>query len=110
MYLTGQYKQKYKNISENNYTNSPIEREVLTDVDGNFEFTDIAPGEYKVVYEHSEQIRYDGPVEYVVDIPALGDVQRNDLNYGLIGPQGAAMAGVGLLASSYLRTKSRATY
>ncbi|MAI72271.1 MAG: hypothetical protein CMM01_15360 [Rhodopirellula sp.] len=97
---------RIKLVSENNYTNSPIEREVLTDVDGNFEFTDIAPGEYKVVYEHSEQIRYDGPVEYVVDIPALGDVQRNDLNYGLIGTQGAAMAGVGLLASSYLRTNA----
>jgi len=24
VYLTGQYKQKYKNISENNYTNSPL--------------------------------------------------------------------------------------
>ena len=95
---------RIKLVSESNYTGGPIEREVLTDVDGNFEFTNIAPGDYKVVYEHSEQIRYDGPVEYVVNIPALGDVQRNDLNYGLIGTQGAAMAGVGLLASAYIRT------
>ena len=91
-------------VSDNNYTNNPIEREVLTDVDGKFEFTDIAPGVYTVVYEQSDQIRFDGQLEHEVTIPALGDVQRDDLNYGVFGTQGTAMAGVGLLASSYLRT------
>ena len=95
---------RIKLVSDNNYTNNPIEREVLTDVDGKFEFTDIAPGVYKVVYEQSDQIRFEGELEHEVTIPALGDVQRDDLNYGVFGTQGSAMAGVGLLASSYLRT------
>ena len=95
---------RIKLVSDNNYTNNPIEREVLTDVDGKFEFTDIAPGVYTVVYEQSDQIRFDGQLEHEVTIPALGDVQRDDLNYGVFGTQGTAMAGVGLLASSYLRT------
>jgi len=95
---------RIKLVSDNNYTNNPIAREVLTDVDGNFEFTDIAPGVYSVVYEQSDQIRFGGTLVHEVTIPALGDVQRDDLHYGLYGTKGSAMAGVGLLASSYLRT------
>ena len=95
---------RIKLVSSDNYTNSSIEREVLTDADGNFEFTDVVPGEYKVIYEYPEQVRYEGSGEYDVSIPALGDVQRNDFNFGLTGTQGAAMTSVGLLASSYLRT------
>lgn len=95
---------RIKLVSTNNYTGSLIEREVLTDAEGDFEFTNVVPGVYKVVYEHPEQVRYEGSGEYDMTIPALGDVQRNDFNFGLIGTQGAAMASVGLLASSYLRT------
>ena len=95
---------RIKLVSTDNYTGSPIEREVLTDAEGDFEFTDVVPGVYKVVYEHPEQVRYEGSGEYDLTIPALGDVQRNDFNFGLIGTQGAAMTNVGLLASSYLRT------
>ncbi len=95
---------RIKLVSDNNYTNAPIEREVLTDVDGKFEFTNIAPGVYTVVYEQSDQIRFNGNLEHEVDIPPLGNVQRDDLNYGVYGTQGSAMAGVDLLASSYLRT------
>ena len=51
---------RIKLVSSDNYTNSSIEREVLTDADGNFEFTDVVPGEYKVIYEYPEQVRYEG--------------------------------------------------
>ena len=95
---------RVKLVSDDNYTDAPIEREVLTDVDGKFEFTDIAPGSYSVVYEQSDQIRFDGNLAHTVEIPALGNVQLDNLHFGVYGTQGSAMAGVGLLASSYLRT------
>ena len=95
---------RIKLVSYDNYTSQPIDREVLTDVDGKFEFTDIAPGVYSVVYEQSDQIRFNGNLVHEVTIPAFGDVQRNNLHYGVYGTQGSAMSGVGLLASSYLRT------
>ncbi|MDE0862898.1 MAG: VCBS domain-containing protein [Rubripirellula sp.] len=97
---------RIKLVSSDNYTGSPIEREVLTDSEGYFQFTNVVPGVYQVVYEYPDEIVFIGDDALDVMIPALGDVHQDDLNFGVIGLQGAALSTVGLLASSYLRTNA----
>jgi len=97
---------RIKLISSENYTGGLIEREVLTDSEGSFWFYNVVPGAYEVVFECPDEIIFTGDAELDVDIPALGDVVRDDFNFGVIGTQGSAMSTVGLLASSYLRTNA----
>ena len=97
---------RIKLVSSDNYTGSPIEREVLTDSEGYFQFTNVVPGVYQVVYEYPDEIVFIGDDVLDVMIPALGDVHQDDFNFGVIGLQGSAISTVGLLASSYLRTNA----
>ena len=59
-----------------------------------------------MVYEYPNEIIFAGDADLDITIPALGDVQKDDFNFGVIGTQGSAMSTVGLLASSYLRTNA----
>jgi hypothetical protein len=89
-----------------NVTGQDITEVALTTVDGLYTFENLAPGQYEVTYDVPETLIYVGVEQKSVTIEAPGGIDVNELNFPVLGTQGAALNNVDILASSYLRTNA----
>lgn len=92
-----------------NVTGLPVDRVVITKVDGEYIFDGVAPGTYKVIYDVPETIIFgtnsDGSAEagtMEVVIGSAGGVTASGNSFALLGTRGAALGNIDILSSTYI--------
>lgn len=94
-----------------NSTGQTVTVDTLTNLQGGYSFSGIAPGSYTVVAmidgtpisSTSDKVIYVGADELHVGIALEGGANIADANFPLLGTTGSALNTVDILASSYLR-------
>jgi hypothetical protein len=79
---------------------------VFTDLNGDYSFENVAPGDYNVVYDVPSSVIFTGSPEHAISIGSAGGATETDMNFALLGTTGSAMQTVDILAASYLRTNA----
>lgn len=98
--------------ADENISGERVELTTFTKLDGSYEFEDVVPGNYQIVYDIPEAVLYgrdigdlrgnpvdDGVVE--LTIGEDGGVVRNALNFTLLSTRGSSINNIDLLASTY---------
>ena len=83
--------------ASDNVTGEDVEDTTLTDDDGQFTFSNLAPGTYSITYQATDAVLFVGQATIVEEIPAAGGVDVTGLDFALLSLAGQ----VDILASSY---------
>ncbi len=83
-----------------------VNRSALTGAQGGYTFSNVVPGNYQVIYDVPNTVIFLGASQVPVSIPTSGGATVPNVNFALLGTQGAAMSSADILSSSYLRTNA----
>lgn len=76
---------------------------VLTDLDGGFEFTNVAPGDFSIVYDIPDTLRVVGPTSFPVSVDPNVSTSPSTPVLNVAGTQNTGLETINLLSSNYLR-------
>jgi len=74
----------------------------FTEIDGSYEFENVAPGNYQVVYNPPANVISNGPESLPVNIGAAGGVTADEMNFALFGLTPSSSSSFDILARTYL--------
>lgn len=74
----------------------------VTDLNGHFNFANVAPGTYQVEYMAPPNVILGGPSTIPFTIDAAGGVSEDDLNFPLLGLTAESTSSIDILARTYL--------
>ena len=83
--------------ASDNVTGEVVEDTTLTDDDGQYSFSNLAPGTYSITYQVTDAVLFSGQTTIVHEIPAAGGVDSTGLDFALLSLAGQ----VDILASTY---------
>jgi len=90
--------------ASDNTTGQEINLSAITNLEGQFHFADLVPGQYTLEYVAPETVVFVGGTTYDLTVPTGGGVDFTELNFPIHATIGDALDSVDILASSYLRT------
>ena len=79
----------------------------ITDINGTYQFQNVAPGSYQVVYDAPSSVILGGPSMMSVTVGAAGGVIEEHMNVALLGLTPGATSAVDILARTYLNSSAQ---